>query len=47
MVKFELFDKNNFSIEIKDTQCGFKFLSTNKLNEIINEIETGGLYDLI
>ena len=33
-----------FSIEIKDTQCGFKFLSTNKLNEIINEIETGGFY---
>ena len=36
-----------FSIEIKDTQCGFKFLSTNKLNEIINEIEFGGfIYDL-
>ncbi len=36
-----------FPINIKDTQCGFKFLSTNKLNEVINEIEFGGfIYDL-
>ena len=36
-----------FSIEIVDTQCGFKFLSTNKIAEIINEIEFGGfIYDL-
>ncbi len=36
-----------FSIEIRDTQCGFKFLSTNKIAEIINEIEFGGfIYDL-
>jgi len=36
-----------FQIEIKDTQCGFKFLSTNKLDEIIERLEFGGfIYDL-
>jgi len=36
-----------FQIEIKDTQCGFKFLSTNKLDEIIEKLEVGGfIYDL-
>ena len=29
-------------MRLKYTQCGFKFLSTNKLNEIINEMEFGG-----
>lgn len=37
----------NFQIEIKDTQCGFKFISTNKLDEIIERLEFGGfIYDL-
>ena len=36
-----------FKIQIRDTQCGFKFISTNRKGEIINKLTVGGfLYDL-
>ena len=36
-----------FKIQIRDTQCGFKFISTNRKDEIVNKLTVGGfLYDL-
>jgi dolichyl-phosphate beta-glucosyltransferase len=36
-----------FKIQIRDTQCGFKFISTNRKDEIVNKLTVAGfLYDL-
>jgi dolichyl-phosphate beta-glucosyltransferase len=36
-----------FKIQIRDTQCGFKFISTERKEEIISKLTVGGfLYDL-
>ncbi len=36
-----------FKIQIRDTQCGFKFISTNRMKNIMNKLTVGGfLYDL-
>ena len=44
---FNFILRKTFNFKILDTQCGFKYLTTQHLEEITKEISTGGfLYDL-